>query len=78
MFTLRGSEALALLPRGVGAPSLEVPKATDGPWAVVGCAHSRSWNQTILKVLSTQTMLWFYGGSTFPSSTPLHTQQKMG
>lgn len=29
-----GSEALALLPRAVGAPSLQVPKARlDGPWA---------------------------------------------
>jgi len=26
-------EALALLPRAVGAPSLEVPKAMDGPRA---------------------------------------------
>ena len=27
------SEALALLPRAVGAPSLEVLKAMDGTWA---------------------------------------------
>jgi len=38
----RGSEALALLPRAVGAPSLEVPAATDGAWAAElgGTAHS--------------------------------------
>jgi len=29
----RGSEAVALLPRAVGAPSLEVPEAMGGPWA---------------------------------------------
>ena len=28
-----GTEALAVLPRAVGAPSLEVPEAMDGPWA---------------------------------------------
>ena len=28
-----GSETLALLLRAVGAPSLEVPQAMDGPWA---------------------------------------------
>jgi len=28
-----GSEPLALLLRAVGAPSLEVPQAMDGPWA---------------------------------------------
>ena len=28
-----GSEALAQLPRAVGAPSLEVLEAMDGPWA---------------------------------------------
>jgi len=28
-----GGAVLALLPRAVGTPSLEVPKATDGPWA---------------------------------------------
>jgi len=27
------TEALAVLPRAVGAPSLEVPEAMDGPWA---------------------------------------------
>ena len=29
----QGGGALALLPRDVGAPSLEVPKAVDGLWA---------------------------------------------
>ena len=28
-----GTEAIAVLPRAVGAPSLEVPEAMDGPWA---------------------------------------------
>ena len=28
-----GAEAIAVLPRAVGAPSLEVPEAMDGPWA---------------------------------------------
>ena len=39
-----GSEVLALLPRAVGAPSLEVPAATDGAWAAElgGTAHSRA------------------------------------
>ena len=35
-----GSETLALLLRAVGAPSLEVPQAMDGPWAAL------SWGGT--------------------------------
>jgi len=30
---IQSGEALALLPRAVGAPSLEVPQAVDGPQA---------------------------------------------
>ena len=43
-FTQR-REALALLPRAVGAPSLEVPGAMDG-------ALGRNWNWMILEVPS--------------------------
>jgi len=32
-FHSEGSTALALLPRAVGAPFLEVPEAMEGPWA---------------------------------------------
>jgi len=35
-----GGEVLALLPRAVGTPSLEVPEAMDGPWAAWGGAVS--------------------------------------
>lgn len=37
--SLGGSEAIALLPRAVGAPVLEVPEPVGGPWA----ACSSGW-----------------------------------
>ena len=52
----KGSEALTLLPRAVGAPSLEVPKATDRALSSLSWwgapTHSRGWNWMLFKVSS--------------------------
>jgi len=54
MLYSEGSEVLALLPRAVGAPSLEVSMAMDG-WGCPGGghpAHNRGWNWMVFKIPS--------------------------
>ena len=58
-----GTEALAVLPRAVGAPSLEVPEAMDGPWAAELGAASTWQGWGICKApsnLSHSVIPWLY------------------
>ena len=57
-------QALALLPSAAGAPSLEVPKATDGALHSLSCWEMPSpWQGAgtglSFKSIPTQTILWF-------------------
>ena len=57
---LRSGEALALLPRAVGAPLLEVPKAMDGVLGdLLNPSMAAGWKWVCFRVPSNPAILWF-------------------
>jgi len=69
---------LALLPKAVGAPSLEVPSDTDGQPELLGGqpAHSRGWDSMGFKVPSnpTHSMKKFLKSTGIPGPQPQRQQ----
>jgi len=64
MLYSEGADALALLPRAVGAPSLEVPMAMGGTLGSLrrwgAASPHQGWGCGGFEVPSNPTMLWFY------------------